>query len=312
MGKQLEFETVAILGATGPTGRALARELTGRNINTRVVSRSASGLEAAFPDTAIEKRTGDALDPAALGEAISGCDLVVDCIGLPPDRMDDHQKTARNLAAAIGRSGAKCLQVSSYWCYMPIADTPVSEAHPRAGGPQWADVRRETEDILRDAGAAVLHLPDFFGPHVEVSVLQSAITDAIAGKPMNWIGTADTKRDNIYVPDAMRVAADLMVHEEAYGDDWVVPGSGPISANEIAVILSDLLGREVKVRAAGPLLLRLVGLFNKDLRDFMPMVPEYAKPISFDGGKIERLIGPLRQTAYNDALKATVESIRAG
>jgi nucleoside-diphosphate-sugar epimerase len=307
----LEFKKVAVLGATGPTGRALTLELKNRGIETRVVSRSAKGLEAAFPDAAIEKRPGDALDPPALAAAIEGCDLVVDCIGLPADRMADHPKTARNLAAAIGKTGAKCLLVSGYWCYMPIVDTPVSEEHPRSGGPLWAKLRREPEDIMRGAGAAIMHLPDFFGPHVQVGPLQSAIQDAVSGKPMNWIGAADVKRDYIYVPDAMRVAADLAVREEAYGDDWIVPGSGPISANEVRDISKSLLKREVKLRAAGPVLLRLVSLFNSELRGFMPLVPEYMKPISYDGTKIERLLGSLTHTAYDEAIKATIDSIRA-
>lgn len=307
----LELEKVAVLGATGPTGRALTRELNDRGIQTRVISRSAKGLDAAFPGAGIEKRTGDALDPAALTAAIEGCDLVVDCIGLPADRMADHPKTARNLAAAMERTGAKCLQVSSYWSYIPIAETPLSENHPRSGGPLWARLRREPEDILRGAGAAIMHLPDFFGPHVQVGPLQSAIRDAVSGKPMNWIGAADVKRDYIYVPDAMRIAADLAVHEKAYGDDWIVPGSGAISASDVARILGDLLKREVKVRSAGRVLLRLISLFNSELRGFMPLVPEYVKPISFDGTKIERLLGALTHTAYDEAIKATVGSIRA-
>lgn len=311
MSRTLQFEKVAILGATGATGRALAAELVARGVATRVISRSAAGLEAAFPDAAIEKRTGDALDPAALDAAIEGCDLIVDCIGLPAERMTDHPKTARNLAAAIEPSGVRCLQVSSYWCYMPIVETPVSETHPRSGGPVWAQLRRETEDILRGAGAAILHLPDFFGEHVVGSLLQLAIEDAVSGKPMNWVGAADTKRDHLYVPDAMRVAAELVHHEEAYGEDWIVPGSGPVSANEICGMLTGLLKCDVRVRAAGPFMLRLVSLFNKSLRDFMPMVPEYVKPISFDGAKIEQLLGKLSRTAYDAGLKATVEAIRA-
>jgi hypothetical protein len=50
----------------------------------------------------------------------------------------------------------------------------------------------------------------------------------------------------------MRVVADLLTREEAYGDDWVVPGSGPVSAIQLAGILTKLLNREeedAKVRA---------------------------------------------------------------
>lgn len=43
----------------------------------------------------------------------------------------------------------------------------------------------------------------------------------------------------------------------------------------------------MKVRAAGPLLLRLVSLFSRDLRDFMPMVPHYLGGIRYDAGNLE-------------------------
>jgi hypothetical protein len=42
----------------------------------------------------------------------------------------------------------------------------MNESHPRSGGPPWVRYRREAEDILCEAGAAILHLPDFYGPHV--------------------------------------------------------------------------------------------------------------------------------------------------
>ena len=119
--------------------------------------------------------------------------------------MADHPRIARNIASALVQSEARCLQVSSYWCYMPIVEVPVSESHPRKGGPVWARYRREAEDILRDAGAAIVHLPDFFGPHVHTSSLQLPIQDAVGGKPMNWIGGADVERDYAYVPDAVRI-----------------------------------------------------------------------------------------------------------
>ena len=51
-------------------------------------------------------------------------------------------------------------------------------------------MRREAEDILQGAGAAVLNLPDFYGPEVHASILQRALEEAAAGKAVNWIGRA--------------------------------------------------------------------------------------------------------------------------
>lgn len=304
------FERIAIVGATGPTGRALAYELLGRKRAVRVVSRRADALQACFPAQEFEKTPGDAMDLTSLAAALEGCELVIDCIGLAGSRMADHPATARNIARVVRGSGARCLQVSSYWSFMPIGKLPLSERHPRQGGPPWVRLRREAEDVLRDAGAAIVHLPDFFGPHVHTSTLQLALIDALNGRPMSWIGPAHVERDYIYVPDAMRVVAELLTRDEAYGTDWVVPGCGPVSALGVAAILTRLLDREVRVRAAPPWLLRILGLFKKDLRGFMQVVPEYVKPISFDGAKLARLLGPTARTPYEDALRLTLASIR--
>lgn len=308
----MEPGCIAIVGATGPTGRALAGELHARGHAVRVIARRGGALHACFPQEAIEKTPADALDFDSLSRALIGCGVVVDCIGLPADRMAEHAATARNIARFVEDAGARCLQVSSYWAYMPIRELPVSERHPRDGGPLWAKQRREAEDILRGAGAAIVHLPDFFGPHVHTSTVQLAILSAMKGGPMDWIGPADVERDCIYVPDAMKVVARLLAKEAAYGEDWVLPGSGPVSARRLAEILSGVLGRKVRVRAAPPWLLRLLSLVKRDLRGFMQMVPEYVKPLAFDGSKLERLLGPAARTPYADALRETIASIRVG
>ena len=72
--------------------------------------------------------------------------------------------------------------------------------------------RREAEDVLCAAGAAILHLPDFYGPDVHVSTLQNALNEAAFGKTVNWLGRTDVQREYIYVPDAMRIAVEKFDH----------------------------------------------------------------------------------------------------
>jgi hypothetical protein len=108
------FKRIAVLGATGPTGRALASELARRKHTVRVVSRRADALRGHFPAPEFEKKSADALERGSLAAALQGCDLVIDCIGLPGERMGDHPVTARNIAWFVRDSGARCLQVSSY------------------------------------------------------------------------------------------------------------------------------------------------------------------------------------------------------
>ncbi|MGH7478661.1 MAG: SDR family oxidoreductase, partial [Candidatus Methylomirabilales bacterium] len=100
------FEKAAVLGATGPTGKFLVRELIVRRVPVRAVSRSEANLARAFGALKVERVAVDLLDADATRRAIEGCDLVFDCIGLPMDRMADHPRTAKNIASAIASTGA--------------------------------------------------------------------------------------------------------------------------------------------------------------------------------------------------------------
>ncbi|MEJ2120941.1 MAG: NAD(P)H-binding protein [Alphaproteobacteria bacterium] len=307
MAEQLSIKRAAIVGATGPTGIHLAAALDKAGIGVRAISRSAEKLAAAFPDEAIEKRAADATDANALAAAVEGCDLVVDCIGLPGDQMALHEVTARNIASAAQQTGARLLQVSSTWAYLPLQGAVINEDHPRTGGGSFIEARRAAEEVMREAGAAILHLPDFYGPHAAIGPLTEALKAAARGKPMSWIGPADVAREYVYVPDAMAIAARVAVEPEAYGQRWVVPGAGPVTAREIADHVAAHLGHKVRLITAGPFMLRLVSLFNSELRSFMQMVPEYMKPVRYDGARLEALIGAVPATPYETGIAATLD-----
>ncbi len=298
-----------ILGASGPTGFHLAAALRDAGTPVRLVARSASKLERLFPG-AQEKRVADIIDPDEALHAVEDCDLVYDCIGLPPAQMQLHPVTARNVARALTRAKARCVHVSSYWAYYPQLGLTMNESHARSGGTPWMRYRREAEDILLGAGAAVLHLPDFYGPQVHVSTLQGALAEAAKGKTVNWLGPADNVREYIYVPDAMRIAVNVAGHADALGRHWCLPGSGPLSGNELAAICARHLGRKVKLRSAGMTMLRLVSLFNKDLRGFLQIAPEYMKSVQYDARRLTDLIGPQKMTTYDSGIAQTVDWLK--
>jgi len=298
-----------ILGATGPTGYHLAAALRANGTPLRVVARDMDRLARIFPDAQIEKRADDLGAPDAALRTVEGCDLVYDCLGFPGDQMHLHPVSARNIARAIERTGARCVQVSSYWAYYPQVHEIMNESHPRSGGPPWVRWRREAEDILLAAGAAILHLPDFYGPQVHVSTLQNALTEAAQGKTVNWIGRADTEREYIYVPDAMRIAVAVGGRAEAAGNHWCLPGCGRLTGNEVAAIAARHLGRKVKLRAAGLMLLRIVSLFNKDLRGMLQVAPNYMKTVRYDASKLERLLGRQAMTSYETGIAQTLQWI---
>jgi nucleoside-diphosphate-sugar epimerase len=259
-----------------------------------------------FPESAIEKWEADIRDANATLLAVEGCDIVYDCIGLPSDQMHLHPVTARNIAGALRHTKARCVQVSSYWAYYPQVQTEMNENHPRIGGPPWIRYRREAEDVLRELGAAILHLPDLYGPHAHVSTLQNALNEAASGKTVNWLGRTDVKREYVYVPDAMRIAVEIGGRNDALGEHWCLPGSGPLNGRHVVEIAERHLGRRVKMRSVGMTTLRIVSLFNKELRGLLQVAPDYMKPVRYDARKLEGLLGPQQMTSYDDGIGRTL------
>jgi nucleoside-diphosphate-sugar epimerase len=297
---------IAVVGATGPTGLHLVTELRKTVATVRVIARGMDKLVQLFPEAAIEKWEADIRDAGATLLAVEGCNIVYDCIGLPSDQMHLHPVTARNIAGALRHTKARCVQVSSYWAYYPQMRTEMNENHPRSGGPPWVRYRREAEDVLRDAGAAVLHLPDFYGPHVQVSTLQNALNEAASGKTVNWLGRPDVQREYVYVPDAMRIAVEIGARNDALGQHWCLPGSGPLSGRQVVEISERHLGRQFKFRSVSMTTLRVISLFNKDLRGLLQVAPEYMKPVRYDARKLQGLLGPQQMTSYGDGIGNTL------
>jgi nucleoside-diphosphate-sugar epimerase len=297
---------IAVVGATGPTGLHLVTELRKTVVTVRVIARSMDKLVRLFPEPAIEKREADVRDAHATLLAVDGCDAIYDCIGLPGDQMHLHPVTARNIAGSLRRTKARCVQVSSYWGYYPQVRTEMNESHPRSGGPPWVRYRREAEDILRDAGAAILHLPDFYGPNVHVSTLQNALNEAACSKTVNWLGRPDVQREYVNVPDAMRIAVEIGARTEAHGEHWCLPGTGALSGQQVADIAGRHLGRQVKLRSVGLTTLRIVSLFNRDLRGLLQVAPDYMKPVRYDARKLQGLLGPQQMTSYDVSINRTL------
>jgi len=253
----------------------------------------------------------DLLKPANIEKCLQGCDLILDCVGFPPELMDKHPVAAANIANAIKGATVRCVQVSSYGSYLPIRNLPLSETHPRTDGSEWMKFRREAENIMQRAGAAVIHLPDFFGPFVHTSTLQNAVREAVGGSSkVNWIGKRDVERDYIFVPDAAKIITRMILLPGTYGARWILKGSGPLTGEAFRLILGSLLDRPIGLRCAGTAMLRVVSLFKRDLRGFLQMVPEYVKPIAYDATKLGRHVGEFEMTNYRDALAQTIQWLK--
>src|SRR5262249_42965920 len=118
-------------------------------------------------------------------------------------------------------------------------------------------------------------------------------------------------REYVYIPDAMRIVAAVGARAEVFGAHWCLPGSGPLSGREAVDIAARHLGRSVRLRSAGLTTLRILGLLTRDLRRFLPVAPDYMKPVGYDGGTLQVLLGPLQMPAYDAGIGETLSWIES-
>ena len=98
----------------------------------------------------------------------------------------------------------------------------------------------------------------------------------------------------------MRIAVEIGARVEAFGEHWCLPGSGPLSGRQAMDIAGRHLGRQIKLRSAGMMTLRIVGLFNKDLRGLLQVAPDYMKPVR------QSLLGSQQINSYEFGIGQTL------
>lgn len=102
-------------GATGKVGNGVARALVARGDRVRALVRDPARARAVLPD-AVELVRGDVTDPATIGPAVAGCELVFTAHGLPEQWVGDESvfdrvnaRGAESVALAARAAGVRRL-----------------------------------------------------------------------------------------------------------------------------------------------------------------------------------------------------------
>jgi nucleoside-diphosphate-sugar epimerase len=179
-------------------------------------------------------------------------------------------------------------------------------------------MRKAQEDLLLEADAAgriqacVLRLPDFYGPGVEKSFLHGAIVAAVRGGSANLIGPLEAPHEFVFVPDVGPVVVRLLGEPAAFGQVLHLGGAGTTTQQALVREIGRQSGRPLKLRVAGKTTLRILGLFMPMMREMVEMHYLLTEPVIMDDSRLQRLIGPLAKTSYEEGLRRTLQAEREG
>jgi nucleoside-diphosphate-sugar epimerase len=311
---------IALFGAAGAIGKSIARAISAQAVQYRVVGRSRTALAAAFgADPLAEIVTWNPDDPASVQAAAAGADAIVYLVGVNYWQFDLHPRLMRQtLDGAIAAGVPRIVLIGTVYPYGPPRTTPLREDHPREPHTFKGRMRKAQEDVLLDADArgqiqaAVLRLPDFYGPGVDKSFLHAAFTAAVTGGVANLVGPLDTPHEFVFVPDVGPVVAKVLSTPDAFGRVWHLAGAGVTTQRKMIEEIERQIGHRLRLRVAGKTMLRLLGLFNPLLREMVEMHYLLTEPVLMDDGALQRLIGPIHKTPYADGVRQCLAAARAG
>jgi nucleoside-diphosphate-sugar epimerase len=309
---------IALFGAAGASGNSIAAALRDQKQPYRVVGRNRAELEKSFgADPLAEIVTWNPDDPASVREACRGVSMLVYLIGVPYNHFELHpvlmQKT---LDGAIAEGVERLVLIGTVYPYGRPRTAKVTEEHPREPHTFKGQKRKDQEEVLLKAHkegrikATILRLPDFYGPNVERSFLDRLFKAAVSGGTADMIGPIDRPHEFVFVPDVGPVVLALAAEPEAYGKWWNFAGAGAITQREIADKVFALAGRPPKLRVAGKTMLRVIGLFNPFMREFVEMHYLISEPVLMDDTALHRLLGTVQKTPYDQGIRLTYEAYK--
>lgn len=308
------MENAIVLGATGGMGYALVNELLKRGVQVTAFARNEEKLHRLYSaQPNVKLFPGDAFEKDELNAAVKGQAIVFHAINLPyGDWKTKLPKLTNNIIQSTKKSKAKLAIVDNIYSYGKNPGVKVSENTSKRPHTKKGEIRLEMEALYKQSGVPYLiaHFPDFYGPAVESSLLNFTLNNMVQNKKARFVGDLTIPREHIFTPDGAKALVELAMKPDAYGQNWNIAASDVITGEEIIRIIRHYTGNQKSVGRITKNMLRMVGLFNRQMREFVEMQYLNEDPVILDGGKYEKYIGPLPRTSYEEGIRRTIEAMK--
>ncbi|WP_306009514.1 SDR family NAD(P)-dependent oxidoreductase [Bacillus sp. MMSF_3328] len=308
------MKTALVLGAAGGMGYSLTEALLNKGFHVIAASRSLENLEKLrrIPGMLPDIIACDAMDRAQVKKAVSQADLIFHSINIPYQEWGSLSIIMTNILEECRIQNKPFIYTDNIYAYgrqaSPVNESAVKNPHTKKG-----KIRLELLEQIRKSGTRyiITHFPDLYGPDTSNTLLDYTFRQAMAKNKAGFLGKTDLEREFIFIKDAAEALAELALHEEAYGEDWNIPGSGTITGKEIEAVLARYFGRPIKLWPISRWMIQSIGLFDPFMREYAEMMYLNETPVILDGSKYERLIAPIPRTPYSEGITAALRQLES-
>ncbi|MFI5856197.1 NAD-dependent epimerase/dehydratase family protein [Streptomyces parvulus] len=297
-----------VLGANGPIGEELARELF-RNFtrDVRLVSRKPVKIHDSD-----ELVAADLTDPEATARAVEGSEVAYLTVGLPMDsELWERQFPVmmRNVIDACAKYGTKLVFFDNTYMY-PGTTAPQTESTGFVPNGRKGRVRARIATMLLEAmeagsvEAVICRAPEFYGPGRTKSLTNSLVFDRIkAGKRPLVPVSAKTVRSLIWTPDASRAMALIGNAPDAYGQTWHLPiDQHRLTYAALIDVAGQVTGRRIGYGVLPLAVFKVGGRFIGPLGEVGELLPRYRGDNIFDVSKFTSRFPDFHVTSYREGI----------
>ncbi|WP_420973509.1 NAD-dependent epimerase/dehydratase family protein [Bacillus thuringiensis] len=303
-----------VLGASGSMGYAIVNELCGRGIHVVAFARNKERLGALFSGNKhVEVVAGDVFVKEDIMNAAKDVDIIFHVVNIPySDWEKQQEKLLINILEVSKHYGIKLGIVDNIYAYGRQGEGLVKEEAKKRPHTKKGKIRLQLEEMAKQANVRmfIAHFPDFYGPNAESTLVHHTLKGILANKMSSFVGDKKIAREYIFTPDGAKAMVELALHDEAYGQNWNIPGYGVITGEEMIQHIRELTGYTKRVITVKRGMIQFIGLFDKQMKEFMEMLYLTEKPVVLSGEKYERYIGDIPKTSYYNGLKEMIMSMQ--
>lgn len=300
-----------VVVGSGAIGSLVADQLAADGHMVTTISRSGSSST----NPRVEHVVGDAGDATFLARMAADAAAIFNCVNPPYHRWpQEWPPIAAALLHAAESSGAVLTTLSNLYAYGeydgPLTpETPLRAAYAKGivRGQMWLDAK-----AAHDAGrvrATEVRASDFIGP-TGFSAINRLVPNIVAGKNVQLLGNPDVLHSWTYTVDVAKTLIAAAQNKAAWGRVWHVPTNPPRTQRQVVEELAKAAGvGPVKVSVVPNALLRLLGLFNPQMREVLITMYQFDQPFVIDDVATRKELG-LSPTPWDEVLHATVNRVR--
>jgi nucleoside-diphosphate-sugar epimerase len=265
----------------------------------------------------VEVRGGDLSNPQEAIALCGGASVVYSTVSPPYDKWPElFPPLQAAVVEGAAAAGANLVVLENVYMYGPNGGRPMVEDTPYAATTRKGRTRAAMSRALMAAHESgkvrvvIARASDYFGPRGLMSNMGDRVFyPALEGKPAQILGNPDFPHTYTYLPDIGEGMVVLGESDAALGQVWHLPSAETLTTRQFVDVVYEEAGHPPRIRVVPKAILRLVGLFNAQVREVVEMLYQFEGPHVLDHSKYERTFGD-GSTPLREAIRDTVQWYR--